>query len=321
MKRAKISIIGGGNVGAACAQGAIAKQLAEVVLVDVVAGLAQGKALDLRQAAAIDGLDAHIVGTNAYNEAAGSDLAIITAGHALKHGMHRDQLLEVNVGIVADATHKLVERSPDAILLVVTNPLDAMVYTAWKVSGFPPQRVLGQAGVLDTTRFRRLIADEVGCSVRDVSALLIGGHATDLVPLTRCTTVGGTPVSQLIPPGKLEEIIECTRNGGAEIVSLLKTSGSYYAAAAAAITMATSIIRDQKRLLPCAAYCNREYGVGGCFVGVPAVLGRSGVERVVEIMLDKEERERFQRSVEHVKALCARADRLLSRWHRVAKAK
>lgn len=304
MKRAKITIIGAGNVGATCAHWAAAKELGDIVLVDIVEGMPQGKALDLTQAAPVEGYDVKLTGTNDYDATAGSDLVIITSGLPRKPGMSRDQLLETNVKIVAEVTARAVEKSPKAILIVVSNPLDAMVYTAHQVSGFPTQRVVGQAGVLDTARYRAFIAAEVGCSVEDVHAMLLGGHGDDMVPLPRYTTVAGIPVTQLIAPGKLDAIVTRTRNGGAEIVNLLKTGSAYYAPAAATIAMAESILRDKRRVLPCAAYCDKEYKVGGYFVGVPCLLGRHGVEKVIELELDPREKEMFAASVEHVKELC-----------------
>jgi malate dehydrogenase len=311
MRRAKITVIGAGNVGATCAHWAAAKELGDIVLVDIVEGLPQGKALDLAEAAPIEGFDVRLVGANEYAETAGSDLVIITSGVPRKPGMSRDQLLETNVRIVADVTAQAAAQSPDAILIVVSNPLDAMVYTAHAVSQFPTQRVMGQAGVLDAARYRSFIAAEIGCSVEDVQAMLLGGHGDDMVPLTRYTTVSGIPVTQLIASGRLDDIVTRTRNGGAEIVNLLKTGSAYYAPAAATIAMAESIIRDKKRVLACAAYCNEEYGVGGYFVGVPCILGRGGVEKVIEVELDAREREMFDASVEHVKELCKATKKLL----------
>jgi len=311
MRRTKITIVGAGNVGATCAHWAAAKELGDIVLVDIIEGMPQGKALDLAQAAPVEGFDCRIVGDNGYDETADSEVVIITSGVPRKPGMSRDDLLATNVKIVAEVAGKVAETSPNAVLVVVSNPLDAMVYTAWKVSGFPTQRIMGQAGVLDVARYRTFIAMEVGCSVEDVSALLLGGHGDDMVPLPRFTSVGGIPVTQLVPAGRLEEIVTRTRNGGAEIVSLLKTGSAYYAPAAATIAMVESIVRDKKRVLPCAAYCDEEYGVGGCFVGVPCILGSGGVEKVLEVELDAREKAMFQSSVEHVKELCKAAERLL----------
>ena len=305
MQRAKITIIGAGNVGATCAHWAAAKELGDVVLIDIIEGLPQGKALDLFEAAPIEGYDLQIAGANDYEASADSDIVVITSGVPRKPGMSRDQLLETNVKIVAEVTARAVEKSPEAILVVVSNPLDAMVYTAHQVSRLPTARVIGQAGVLDTARFRAFIAAEIGCSVEDVQAVLLGGHGDDMVPLPRYTTVSGIPVTQLISPGKLEELVTRTRNGGAEIVNLLKTGSAYYAPGAATVAMVESIIRDKHRVLPCAAYCDEEYGVGGYFVGVPCVLGRNGVEKVLEVELDAREKELFEASVQHVKDLCA----------------
>ncbi len=303
MARPKLTIIGAGNVGETCAHWAATKELGDIVLVDIVEGMPQGKALDLYEAAPIEGFDVKLTGANEYGPTEGSDVVIITSGLPRKPGMSRDELLETNVKIVAEVTNKVAEKSPNAVLIIVSNPLDAMVYTAWQVSGFPTQRVIGQAGVLDVARFTAFIAEEVGCSVEDVKALLLGGHGDDMVPLPRFTTVGGIPVTQLIPAGKLEDIVKRARNGGAEIVNLLKTGSAYYAPSAATVAMAESIIRDKKRVLPCAAYCDKEYGVGGFFVGVPCMLGSGGVEKVFEVELDAKEKEAFQTSVDHVKEL------------------
>ena len=305
MKRAKITIVGAGNVGASAAVWAASKELGDIVLVDVpqVEGMPQGKSLDLFQASPIEGFDSRIVGATTYEPSADSDVVIITAGVARKPGMSRDDLLNINTGIVRSVAENVAKHSPNAILIVVSNPLDAMVYVAWKASGFPTKRVMGQAGVLDAARYRAFLAAEIGCSVEDVHALLLGGHGDDMVPLARYTFAGGIPVSQLIKKERLEEIIKRTRNGGAEIVSLLKTGSAYYAPSAATVQMAESIIRDKKRILPCAAYCDKEFGIGGYFVGVPCVLGKDGVERVIEIEMDEAERKAFQSSVEHVKEL------------------
>jgi malate dehydrogenase len=305
MRRAKISIIGAGNVGASAAVWAAAKELGDIVLVDVpqVEGMPQGKALDLYEASPIEGFDARITGATTYEPTADSDVVIITAGVARKPGMSRDDLLNINTSIVKGVAEQVAKQSPNAVLIVVSNPLDAMVYVAWKASGFPSSRVVGQAGVLDTARYRSFLAAEIGCSVEDVQALLLGGHGDDMVPLTRYTFAGGIPIQQLVRKDRLEEIIKRTRNGGAEIVQLLKTGSAYYAPSAATVQMAESIIRDKKRILPCAAYCEKEYGIGGFFVGVPCVLGKEGVERVLEIELDENERRMFQSSVEHVREL------------------
>jgi malate dehydrogenase len=305
MRRAKISIIGAGNVGATAAHWAASKELGDIVLVDVpqAEGMPQGKALDLSQAGPIEGFDAKIVGATSYEPTAGSDVVIVTAGVARKPGMSRDDLININTGIVRQVAQNVAHQSPDAVMIVVSNPLDAMVYVAWKASGFAPRKIVGQAGVLDTARYRTFLAAEIGCSVEDVHAILLGGHGDDMVPLPRYTFAGGIPVTQLIRKDRLDEIVKRTRNGGAEIVGLLKTGSAYYAPAAATVAMAESIIRDKKRIFPCAAYCEQEYGIGGYFVGVPCLLGTAGVEKILEIELDDAERKMFQTSIDHVKEL------------------
>jgi malate dehydrogenase len=307
MRRAKISIIGAGNVGATCAHWAASKELGDIVLVDIpqVDGMPQGKALDLFEASPVEGFDAKITGATNYEPTTDSDVVIVTAGVARKPGMSRDDLININTGIVKSVAESVGKYSPNAVMIVVSNPLDAMVYVAWKASGFKTSRIVGQAGVLDVARYRSFIAMELNVSVEDVHALLLGGHGDDMVPLKRYTSVGGIPVTQLIKPERLEEIVKRARNGGAEIVGLLKTGSAYYAPAAATVAMAEAIIRDKKRLLPCAAYCDREYGIGGYFVGVPCVLGSAGVERIIEIELDESEKKMFKTSVDHVKELVA----------------
>ncbi len=309
--RAKITVIGGGNVGATCAHWAAAKELGDIVLLDIVEGMPQGKALDLREAAPIERFDSAIVGTNDYKDTADSDVVIITSGLARKPGMSRDDLLVKNVEIVRGVSEQVAKHSPNAILIVVSNPLDAMVYTAWKASGFPTHRVVGQAGVLDTARYRTFIAMELGCSVEDITALLLGGHGDDMVPLPSYTSVAGIPVTHLIAKDRLDAIVDRARKGGAEIVNLLKTGSAYYAPAAATIQMAEAIIKDKKRILPVAAYCDKEYGIGGYFVGVPAVLGKGGVEKVLEVPLAPDEKAAFQVSIEHVKELVAATQKYL----------
>jgi len=305
MKRAKISIIGAGNVGATCAHWAASKELGDIVLVDVpqVEGMPQGKALDLYESSPIEGFDARITGATSYEPTADSDVVIVTAGVARKPGMSRDDLININTGIVKTVAASVAQYSPNAVMIVVSNPLDAMVYVAWKSSGFPTKRILGQAGVLDTARYRSFLAAEIGCSVEDVQALLLGGHGDDMVPLLRYTFAGGIPITQLVKKDRLDEIVKRARNGGAEIVQLLKTGSAYYAPAAATVQMAEAVIKDKKRILPCAAYCEKEYGIGGFFVGVPCVLGSAGVERIIEVELDDAERKMFQTSVDHVKEL------------------
>lgn len=312
MRRAKISIIGAGNVGATTAHWCAAAELGDLVLLDIpqTENMPRGKALDLMQASPIVGFDSNVQGTTSYDDTAHSDVVVITAGIPRKPGMSRDDLLGTNAKIVGAVAAEIKRTSPEAIIIVVSNPLDAMVQRAWKVSGFPTRRVLGQAGVLDTARYRTFLAMELGVSVEDVSALLMGGHGDTMVPMPTCTSVGGIPIGRLLDEKRLHEIVERTRNGGAEIVSLLKTGSAYYAPAAAVAQMVEAIVRDKKRLIPCAAYCDREYGVGGFFVGVPVVLGAGGVERVVEIELTADERAGFDKSVAAVKELVAAMDKL-----------
>jgi malate dehydrogenase len=305
MRRAKITVIGAGNVGATCAHWAAAKELGDIVLLDIVDGMPQGKGLDLRQASPIERFDSHIVGTNNYADTAGSDIVIITSGIARKPGMSRDDLLTTNMKIVRSVSEEAVRHSPEAVFIVVSNPLDAMVQACWKATKLPTHKVLGQAGVLDTARYRTFISMELGCSVEDITAVLMGGHGDDMVPLPRYTSVAGIPVTELIPRERLDAIVKRTRDGGAEIVSLLKTGSAYYAPAAATVQMAEAIIKDKKRILPCAAYCKEEYGVGGFFVGVPCVLGSRGMEKVIQLKLDADERKLFEASVAHVKELVA----------------
>ena len=310
MRRAKISIIGAGNVGATCAHWAAAKELGDIVLLDVPEreGVAKGKALDLAQCAPIEEFDAKVVGTADYNDTAGSDVVIVTAGLPRKPGMSRDDLIQTNVKIVRSVAEQVAAHSPEAVMIVVSNPLDAMVYTAWKASGFPTHRILGQAGCLDVARFRAFLAMEIGCSVEDIQALLLGGHGDDMVPLPRLTSVHGIPVDQLLSKETIEKCVQRAKVGGGEIVQLMGTS-AYYAPASGSVQMAEAIIKDKKRIIPCAAYCEKEYGVGpkgaGYFVGVPVMLGSNGVERVIEIELDAAERKLMDESISHVKDLVA----------------
>ena len=309
MRRAKITIVGAGNVGATAAHWAAGKELGDIVLVDIPEINGQpntapmGKALDLYESSPIEGFDARIVGTTNYEPSRDSDVVIVTAGMPRKPGMSRDDLIAVNTGIVKTVAENVARHSPNAMMIVVSNPLDAMVYVAWKASGFPTKRIMGQAGVLDVARYRSFLAMEIGCSVEDVHALLLGGHGDDMVPLVRFTSAGGVPVQQLVKADRLEQIVKRAREGGAEIVKLLEKGSAYYAPAAATVAMAESIIKDKKRILPCAAYCDKEYSIGGYFVGVPCVLGKDGVERVLEVELDANERKMFQTSVNHVKEL------------------
>jgi len=312
MRRATITIVGAGNVGATTAHWCASLELGDIVLVDIPATetMPAGKGLDLAQSGPIMGFDANISGVTSYEATAGSDVVVITAGIPRKPGMSRDDLLATNAGIVGSVTEQIKQSSPDAIIIVVSNPLDAMVQKALQVSGFPPQRVLGQAGVLDTARYRTFLAMELGVSVEDVSALLMGGHGDTMVPLPSCTTVGGIPVTQLLDNKRLEEIVDRTRKGGAEIVGLLKTGSAYYAPAAATAQMVEAIVKDKKRLLPVAAYCDKAYGVGGYYVGVPAILGTGGVEKIIELKLTDQEQADFDKSVAAVKELSAAMDSL-----------
>jgi len=314
MRRAKITIIGAGNVGATCAHWCAAAELGDIVLLDIpmTQDMPRGKALDLMQASPIVGFDSKIIGTNDYADSANSDVIVVTAGIPRKPGMSRDDLLATNAKIVTSVAENIKATSPNAVVIVVSNPLDAMVQQMWKVTGFDSSKVLGQAGVLDTARYRTFLAMELGVSVEDVSALLMGGHGDTMVPMPSCTSVGGIPVTQLIPAARLEEIVDRTRKGGAEIVSLLKTGSAYYAPAAACAQMVEAIVRDKKRLIPVAALCNREYGVGGYYVGVPVVLGSRGVEKIIELQLTATEKAAFQSSVDAVKSLVATMDSLLA---------
>ena len=314
MKRAKITIIGAGNVGATCAVWAAQKELGDIVLIDIpdFADKTAGKALDLAQCGPVLRFDANIVGTSDYDHAQGSDVVIITAGIPRKPGMSRDDLIQTNVKIVGSVSEQIADVAPEAVLIVVSNPLDAMVYTAWKKTNFPTHRVVGQAGCLDIARYRTFIAMELDCSVEDISALLMGGHGDDMVPLPRYTSVSGIPVTQLISEDRLQTIIERAKMGGGEIVKLMGTS-AYYAPAAGSIQMAEAIIKDKRRIFPCAAYCDREYDVGGYFIGVPCMLGRNGVEKVIEVELDDREQQLLHASVEHVKELVGVADGFLER--------
>ncbi len=312
--RAKISVIGAGNVGATTAHWCAAGGLGDIVLLDIpqTEDMPKGKALDLLQSSPIMGFDSAIVGTTDYADTVGSDVVVITAGIPRKPGMSRDDLLSTNAKIVSGVSEQIKKSSPEAVVIVVSNPLDAMVQRAWQVTGFPHQRVLGQAGVLDTARYRTFIAAELGVSVEDVHALLMGGHGDTMVPMPSCTSVGGVPVTRLMDRKRLDEIIDRARNGGAEIVSLLKTGSAYYAPAAACALMVESIVRDKKRMIPCAAYCNKEYGVGGYYVGVPIVLGAAGVEKIVELKLDPDELAAFAKSVDAVKQLVSSMNKLLA---------
>jgi malate dehydrogenase len=301
--RSKVTVVGAGNVGATLGQRVAERDYADVVLVDVIPDMPQGKALDILEAGPVLGYDSEVIGANSYDETAGSDVVIITSGIARKPGMSRDDLIRTNQGIVTQVTQEIVSRSPNAILICVTNPLDAMVQLAWKVSGFPKNRVIGMAGVLDTARFRTFIAQELGVSVRDVQAFVLGGHGDTMVPLARLSSVAGVPLPDLIPAERLEQIVQRTRDGGAEIVQLLKTGSAYYAPSAAVLQMVDSIILDKKMIMPCSVYLEGEYGINGLFVGVPAKLGANGVEEVIQLDLTESERAALQKSADSVKEL------------------
>ena len=303
-KRAKVAIIGGGNVGASCALWAASKELGDIVVVDIpqAEGMVKGKMLDLAQCGPVERFDAAIVGTTDYTDIADSDVVIVTAGLPRKPGMSRDDLIETNVKIVKSVSEKIKEHTPNSIVIVVSNPLDAMVYTAWKVTGFATNQIVGQAGCLDVARYRTFIAMELGVSVEDITAMLLGGHGNDMVPLPRYTSVHGIPVSQLLAKDKIDGCVERAKLGGGEIVKLMGTS-AYYAPASGVIQMVEAIIKDKKRILPCAGYCNAEFGVGGYFVGVPCVLGETGVERILEIELNNQEQKLMDASISHVKEL------------------
>ena len=306
LKRPKVSIVGAGNTGAALAHWLAIKQVADIVLVDVVEGMPQGKALDLMQAAPVEGFDILLTGSNDYAATAGSDVVVITAGAARKPGMSRDDLVNINTGIVREITAQVARYSPDAFLIVLTNPLDVMCYVAYKVSGFPKHRVMGQSGILDSARFRAFIALELNVSFEDVHALVLGGHGDSMVPLPRYTHVGGIPIEQLLPREKIEELVQRTRDGGAEIVRLLKTGSAFFAPGAAMAEMVEAILRDRKRVLPVSAYLEGEYGESGIFMGVPVVLGGNGIEKILEIELTEEERAAFARSAADVRQTLSR---------------
>jgi len=289
--RKKITIIGAGNVGATAAHWAASRGLGNVVLLDVVEGIPQGKALDLMQAGPVDEFSNIVMGSNDYQDSAGSDVVIITAGLARKPGMSRDDLLAKNVAIVKSCAEQAVKYSPDCVMIVVTNPIDAMVYTAFKVSGLPRERVIGMAGVLDSARYRTFLAMELGIAPRDINAMVMGVHGDNMLPLVRLANVSGIPVTDLIPADRLAEIVKRTQHGGGEIVNHLKTGSAFYTPGLAAVEMAEAVLADSKRLLPCAAYLEGEFGFSGCFLGVPVVLGSEGVERIVEFELTAEEKE------------------------------
>jgi malate dehydrogenase len=304
--RAKITIVGAGHVGATAAQRIVDRALGDVVLVDVVEGVPQGKALDIYESTPVEKVDARVTGTNAYDDTKDSDIAVITAGLARKPGMSRDDLMNVNAGIVKSVTEELARRSPNAVLIIVTNPLDVMCHVAHKASGFPRERVLGMAGVLDTARFRSFIAAELNVSVENVHAFVLGGHGDSMVPLPRYSTVAGVPLTELLPKEKIDALVKRTRDGGIEIVNYLKTGSAYYAPSSSIVEMAEAILRDRRKILPCAVHLDGEYGVKGVFAGVPAVLGDGGMKSVFEIKLEAHEREEFLKSCEDVRAQTAK---------------
>ncbi|MGZ3560022.1 MAG: malate dehydrogenase [Thermodesulfobacteriota bacterium] len=301
MGRKKISIIGAGFVGATAAHWAAEKELGDVVLVDILEGIPQGKALDLFEASPVEGFDAKVIGSNGFEETRDSDVVIVTSGVPRKPGMSREDLLEINKKIIESVVAQVVERSPKAILIMVTNPLDSMTYLAFKKSGFPKQRVMGMAGILDTARFKAFIAMELGISVEDIQALLLGGHGDEMVPLPRYTTISGIPLSQLLPKETVEKLVDRTRKGGGEIVNLLKTGSAFYAPSAAAIQMTEAILKDKKRILPCCVYLEGEYGLKDICFGVPVKLGAGGVESIIELQLTEEEKKLVTKSAESVK--------------------
>jgi len=305
MPRYKVTVVGAGMVGGTLAQRLAERDYADLVLVDIVEGMPQGKALDITQAGPVYGYDSVVTGSNGYDETDGSDVVIVTSGIPRKPGMSRDDLLKTNAGIVRQVTENVTARSPESILIVVSNPLDAMVTLAHQVSGFPKERVIGMAGVLDSARYRTFIAQELGVSVRDVHGFVLGGHGDSMVPLPRYTTVAGIPLPALMARDRIEAIVDRARNGGAEIVGLLKSGSAFYAPSASVVDMVDSILLDKKRVLPCAAYLEGEYGIQGIFMGVPCVLGARGVEKVLEIELKEDERAALMRSADSVRELWA----------------
>ncbi len=310
MAKDKITVVGAGNVGATTAHIAATRRLGQVVLLEIVEGLAEGKALDMAEASPIYATGQDILGTTDWVATADSDIVIITSGVPRKPGMSRDDLLATNTSIVKAVSEKIAEHSPNAFVIVVCNPLDAMVHAAAKTTGFPTQRVMGMAGALDAARFCYFLAAEMDVCVEDIKCVLMGGHGDDMVPLPRFTTVGGVPVSQFVKDAKVDELVERARKGGIEVVNLMGTS-AYYAPAAGAVKMAEAILRDTRNIFSCCAYCDKEYGAGGYFVGVPALLGKAGVERVIELDLDDSEKSQFAESLAHVKALVGKVDGLL----------
>lgn len=312
-ERDKVSIIGSGNVGASAAQRIMEKSLADVALFDIVEGVPQGKSLDISEAAPISGADINVKGSINYDDTAGSDIVVITAGFARKPGMTRKDLLEKNAGVVKEVTEEVVRRSPDSILIVVTNPMDLMTYLSWRVSGFPKQRVIGMGGALDSSRFRCFIANELDVSVENIHAFVLGGHGDLMVPLPRFSTVAGIPITELMDKSLIDKIVERTRFGGAEIVDLLKTGSAYVAPAAAITEMVEAILLDKRKIMPCSAYLEGEYGVNDFFVGVPVKLGRTGVEKVIEVKFLDDERDAFLKSVDRIRSGVEEIKQILGR--------
>ena len=304
MAKNKITVVGAGNVGATAAQRIVEKQLADVVLIDIVEGLPQGKALDMMQSAATEGFDTKIIGTNDYKDTANSDVVIVTAGIARKPGMSRDDLMATNAKIVKSCVEQTLEHSPNAVFVIVSNPLDVMTYLAWKVSGLAPERVVGMAGVLDSSRYACFIAEAANCSIKDVRAMVLGGHGDTMVPVPEYSTVNGIPIEQLLPQEKIEEINHRTQHGGAEIVKFLKTGSAYYAPSASAVAMAEAIILDSNRILPSCALLTGEYGLNDVYCGVPVSLGKNGVEKIHQIALRDESLDSLRTSANEVKKLC-----------------
>ncbi len=300
--RSKVTIVGAGFVGSTSAHWIASKELADIVLIDIVEGIPQGKGLDLAEAAPIEGFDLKIIGTNDYADTANSDVVVVTSGAPRKPGMSREDLIKVNANITRWCIENAVKHSPNATIIMVNNPLDTMAYLARQVSGFPKNRVIGQAGVLDSARYRSFIAMEAGVSVEDVQAMLMGGHGDEMVPLPRFTTIGGIPVTEFIPQDRLDAIVERARKGGGEIVNLLKTGSAYYAPAAATVQMVEAVLRDKKRVIPCAAYLEGEYGLNDIYFGVPVVLGAGGIEKVIELPLNEQEMSMVRTSAEAVRS-------------------
>ena len=313
MARKKIALIGAGNIGGTLAHLCVLKGLGDVVLFDVIDGLPQGKALDMLEAGPIEGYDANITGTTSYADIAGADVCIVTAGVARKPGMSRDDLLGINCKIMSDVSSNIKQYAPDSLVIVITNPLDAMVTLTKRVTGFPKNRVVGQAGVLDSARYRTFIAQELGVSVQNVTAMVLGGHGDDMVPVRSYCQVGGIPVEKLISAARLEEIEQRTRQAGGEIVALLKTGSAFYSPASAAVQMAAAYLQDRKQILPCAAYLEGEYGIDGVYFGVPVSIGAGGVERIIEVDLSDKEKQEMEVSVGHVHELVTAMDALLEK--------